>query len=85
MKQTLKDYIIAHSAKGVWTGGIENGVPVVRHQGVIKPVKPFLDELGIKLADSNKYTERKENAGMGETQRSGDTANAGDGISQEQE
>lgn len=85
MKQTLIDHIHHHSATGVWTGATENGVAVISYQGRVQPVEPFLKQLGIKLADSNKYTERKENAGMGKTQSGGDTSDTRDGISQSKE
>lgn len=85
MKKTFRDYIIAHSKTGVWTGPFEQNVPVIQYQGKLQSVEPFLKQLGIKLADSNKYTERKENAGMGKTQSGGDTSDVRDGISQSKE
>lgn len=84
MKQSLKDHIHHHSATGVWTGATENGVAVISYQGRVQPVEPFLKQLGIKLAKTTKYTESKENAGMGEPHAGGDTPDAGDGVSEEQ-
>ena len=85
MKKTLIDFLKAHSKDGVWTGATENGVPVVRYEGKSQPAQPFLDRLGIKLGKTNKYTERVENAGMGEPQSGGDTSDTRDGTSQGQE
>ena len=85
MKPTLKEFIIKHSADGVWTGATEHGVPVVRHCGRNQPVQPFLDQLGIKLKKTNKYTVREEHAGMGKSHSGGDTPDTGNGVSQEQE
>ena len=85
IKPTLEAYLIEHSKTGTWTGAEHNGVAVVTtHEGVV-PAEPFLTHLGIKLTKSNKYTERVEDAGMGETQSGGDTSDTGDGISQSQE
>lgn len=84
MKQSLKDHIHHHSATGVWTGATENGVGVISYQGRVQPVEPFLKQLGIKLAKTNKYIERKDDAGMGESHVGGDTPDVGDGVSQEQ-
>lgn len=85
MKESFKQYLIDHSQKGVWTGGVENGVPVITYMGETKPAEPFLAQLGIKLAKTTKYTESKENAGMGEPHTGGDTPDAGDGVSEIQE
>jgi hypothetical protein len=41
--------------------------------------------LGIKLTKTNKYTERVEDAGMGESKSGGDTSDTGNGTSQSQE
>lgn len=85
MKQSFKNYIIEHSADGVWTGATEGGVPVVRYKGKRQPAEPFLAELGIKLNKTNKYTVREEDAGMGESYSGGDTPDTGDGVSEIQE
>lgn len=85
MKQTLKDYLIANSVDGIWTGSTDAGVPIIRYAGKIQSAQPFLDQLGIKLRKTNKYTERVEHAGMGESHSGGDTSDVGDGVSQEQE
>lgn len=85
MKPTLIKYLREHSAGGTWTGSVVNGVPVVRVGGELTSAEPFLGQLGIKLAKTNKYTERVEHAGMGEPQSGADTSDAGDGISQSQE
>ena len=85
IKPTLEAYLIEHSKTGKWTGSELAGVPVVTtHEGVT-PAEPFLAQLGIKLTKSNKYTERVEDAGMGETKSTGDTGDTGNGISQSQE
>lgn len=85
MKNTLKAYLIEKSKTGEWTGRTENGKPVViTHEGTVS-AEPFLKQLGIKLNKSNKYTERVEYAGMGETQSTRDTGDTRDGISQSQE
>lgn len=85
MKASLKEYIVQHSASGEWTGKTVDGVPVIRYQGKEQSVEPFLAQLGIKLTKSNKYTERVEDAGMGESKSTGDSGDAGDGTSQSQE
>ena len=85
MKPTLVKYLRDHSAKGIWSGSVEAGVPVVRIKGEFTPAEPFLKQLGIELAKSNKYTESVKDAGMGKTQFGGNTPDAGNGISQEQE
>lgn len=90
MKETLKQYLIANSKGGIWTGSTEHGVPIVRSSGKIQSAIPFLDQLGIKLKKSNKYNIVEEitdvdYAGMGTTQSGGDTSDTRDGISQEQE
>lgn len=85
MKDSFKKFLIEHSQDGVWTGGIVDGVAVITFNGEIKPVEPFLKQLGIKLTKTNKYTERVEDAGMGESKSTGDTGDAGDGTSQSQE
>ena len=64
---------------------MENNIPVITYLGNVTPVEPFLEQLGIKLAKSNKYTVREENAGMGEIKSSGDTGDTGNGISQSKE
>jgi hypothetical protein len=85
MKKTLIDYLRAHSVDGVWTGSTEAGVPVIRYESKTQPAEPFLARLGIKLKKTNKYTERLDNAGMGESQSGGHTSDVGNGVSQEQE
>lgn len=85
MKPTTVEYIRAHSATGEWTGKKVDGVNVVRYQGRDQPVEPFLKQLGIKLSKTNKYTERVEHAGMGESHAGGDTPDVGSGVSKEQE
>jgi hypothetical protein len=85
MKATTIEYIREHSKSGVWTGKTINGVPVIRYQGKEQNVKPFLTQLGIKLNNADKYSEREENAGMGESKSGGDTSDTGNGISQSQE
>lgn len=39
----------------------------------------------VKIKKSNKYTVEKQDADLGQTQSPGDSDNAGDGISQDQE
>jgi len=85
MKPTLIKYLREHSATGTWTGSIKDGVPVIRISGELTSAEPYLAQLGIKLAQTNKYTERTEHAGMGQPQSRGDTQDAGNGISQSQE
>jgi hypothetical protein len=85
MKPTLIQYLIDHSKGGNWTGPTENNIPVITYMGNITPVEPFLAQLGIKLNKADKYSERLEHAGMGETKSGGDTSDIGNGISQSQE
>jgi hypothetical protein len=85
IKPTLEAYLVAHSKDGTWTGREHEGVPMVVTQDGIVPAEPFLKHLGIKLTKTNKYTERVENAGMGESKSGGDTSDAGNGTSQSQE
>jgi hypothetical protein len=85
MKETTIEFIREHSKTGVWTGKTEAGVPVFRYQGKEQSVEPFLVQLGIKLTKTNKYTEREENAGMGEPKSGGNNPDTGNGISQSQE
>lgn len=85
MKESFKNFLIENSKTGKWTGSTQDNVAVVTYMGEIVPVEPFLKQLGIKLAKSNKYTERQEHAGMGEPHAGGDTPDTGDGVSQEQE
>jgi hypothetical protein len=85
IKNTLKEYLIQHSKDGEWSGADLNGVPVITTHLGVEPAEPYLNQLGIKLAKSNKYTVREENAGMGEIKSSGDTGDTGNGISQSKE
>lgn len=85
MKKNFIDFIHQHSATGVWTGASVDGVGVVKYQGQVQPVEPFLKQLGIKLTKTTKYTVRQDDAGMGESHAGGNTSDAGDGVSQEQE
>lgn len=85
MKPSLINYIKDHSKNGIWTGLEVDGVPSVRYQGTTQPVAPFLKHMGIKLNKADKYKEREEHAGMGESHAGGDTPDTGDGISEIQE
>ena len=85
MKATTIEFIREHSKTGEWTGKTVDGVPVIRYQGKEQSVEPFLKQMNIKLTKTNKYTERVEDAGMGESKSGGDTSDTGNGISQSQE
>jgi hypothetical protein len=85
MKPTLIKHLRDHSATGTWTGSVKDGVPVIKISGELVSAEPFLAKLGIKLTKTNKYTERLEHAGMGESQSGGHTSDVGNGVSQEQE
>jgi len=85
MKPSLIKHLRDHSATGTWTGAVQENIPVIRISGELVSAEPFLARLGIKLTKTNKYTERLENAGMGESQSGGDTSDVGDGVSKEQE
>lgn len=85
MKPTTIEYIKHHSATGHWTGPMVDGVPSIRYGGKVQPVEPFLKQMNIKLAKTNKYTERVEDAGMGKSHVGGDTPDVGSGVSEEQE
>lgn len=85
MKPTTVEYIKHHSSTGVWTGPMVDGVASFRYDGKVQPVEPFLKQMNIKLAKTNKYKEREEYAGMGESHVGGDTPDVGSGVSEEQE
>jgi hypothetical protein len=85
MKATTIEFIREHSKTGVWTGNTVDGVPVIRYQGSDQSVEPFLAQLGIKLNNADKYSEREEHAGMGESKSTGNPGDIGNGISQSKE
>lgn len=85
MKAATIEFIREHSKTGVWTGKTENGVPVIRYQGKEQSVEPFLKQLGIKINKADKYSEREEHAGMGESKSTGNPGDIGNGISQSKE
>lgn len=84
IKPTLKEFLIAHSKDGVWTGSEENGVAVITTHLGVEPAEPYLNHLGIKLAKTNKY-KGIQNEDLGKTFHRGDSTESGDGISKSAE
>jgi hypothetical protein len=84
IKSTLKEYLIQHSKDGEWAGADLDGVPVITTHLGVEPAEPYLNQLDIKLAKSNKY-KGIQNEDLGKTFHSGDTRESGDGVSESAE